>query len=207
VLVPSLPYGVSTLAIGWSGTVSLSVAAFRRVVRELVLALAAHGFRRFVFTNYQADPDHLRAIERVRRDLARRRGLTVLVAGFVPGAPLPNAMMNPRVRRHLRSASPDAEWHSGELETAMMLATAPRLVRRRIARGLAPVWVDFRGALARGARNFRDFAPGGAGYFGAPAAARAVTGRRVMALRGRLIAHELLAALGPSPGRPPTRSR
>ncbi|MBI2205397.1 MAG: creatininase family protein [Candidatus Rokubacteria bacterium] len=199
VLAPALPYGVSTLAVGWSGTVSLSIATFRRVVVDVVRALASHGFRRVVLTNYQADPDQLRALALVRRDLARQRGLTVVVAGFTPNAKTPNAMTNPGVRRRLRSPSPDAEWHSGELETAMVMAAAPRLVRRRVARRLKPVWVDFRGGLARGARNFRDLAPGGAGYFGAPAFARAKTGRDVMALRGKLIAREIIAALGARP--------
>jgi hypothetical protein len=45
-------------------------------------------------------------------------------------------------------------------------------------------------------RNSRDLGPGGAGYFGWPAAARAQTGRAVMALRGRLIARALIGALG-----------
>jgi hypothetical protein len=36
---------------------------------------------------------------------------------------------------------------------------------------------------------------GGRGYFGSPAAGRAETGRRAMALRGRLIAAELVRAL------------
>lgn len=190
VLAPALPYGVSTLAIGWAGTVSLSIPTFRRLVVDVVRGLAAHGFRRFVLTNYQADPDQLRAIALVRRDLASRR-LTVLVAGFEPGARVPNAMSNPAVRRKFRSAQPDAEWHSGELETAMMLATRPALVRRRVARRLPPIWVDFRAALARGERNFRGLAPGGRGYFGSPAVARAATGRAVMALRVRWMAGEI----------------
>jgi len=37
--------------------------------------------------------------------------------------------------------------------------------------------------------------PKGAGYFGSPAEARASTGRRVMALRARLIAAETIGAL------------
>ena len=41
--------------------------------------------------------------------------------------------------------------------------------------------------------------PGGAGYFGWPAAARAKTGREAMALRGRLIAERLVRALGNRP--------
>src|SRR5919197_5435970 len=46
VLAPSIPYGVSTLAIGWSGTVSLSAPTLRRLVGDVVRGLADHGFRR-----------------------------------------------------------------------------------------------------------------------------------------------------------------
>src|SRR5262245_62556466 len=53
VLAPSLPYGASPLAEDWPGTVSLSVATLRRVIVEVVRALARHGFRRVVLTNYQ----------------------------------------------------------------------------------------------------------------------------------------------------------
>jgi len=63
----------------------------------------------------------------------------------------------------------------------------------------APVWFDFRGALVRGERNFRRLGPGGAGYFGWPAAGRAKTGREAMTLRGWLIAERLVRALGNRP--------
>ena len=92
ILAPSIPYGVSTLAIGWSGTVSLSAPTLRRLVVEIVGALAEHGFRRFVLTNYQADPDHVRALGRIVSDLERGRRVQVLVAGFTPGAPANNVM-------------------------------------------------------------------------------------------------------------------
>lgn len=194
VLAPGIPYGVSTLAVGWPGTVSLSVPTLRRLIVEVVAGLASHGFRRFVLANYQADPDHLRAIAVARRELTRRN-LQVLVAGFEPDANPPTPMVNRRVLALMRSPNPTAEWHAGELETAFMLAADRRLVRERIARRLPPAWFDFRGALARGERNFRRLGPGGAGYFGWPAAARATTGRRAMALRGELIARQLLGAL------------
>src|SRR3989449_2812067 len=79
VLAPSIPYGVSTLAIGWPGTVSLSVPTLRRLIVEVVGGLAGHGFRRFVLANYQADPDHLEAMAKARRELARRLRVQVLV--------------------------------------------------------------------------------------------------------------------------------
>ena len=194
VLAPSIPSGVSTLAIGWSGTVSLSAPTLRRLVTEIIGALADHGFRRFALTNYQADPDHLRTLGRIVSDLQRRDRVQVLVAGFNPGAPPENAMANRRVRALMRSPAPELEWHSGEVETSVMLSVAPRLVRRDVARRLPPVRVDFRAALRRGVKNFREMHPGN-GYFGSPAVAGAETGRRIMALRARLIARDLLRAL------------
>jgi creatinine amidohydrolase len=199
ILAPSIPYGVSTLAVGWPGTVSLSIPTLRRLIVEIVNGLVGHGFRRIVLANYQADPDHLRAIAAARRELGRRRQLRVLVAGFEPGARPPTPMVNRRIQALMRSPNPGAEWRSGELETALMLSLDRKLVRERIVRRLAPAWFDFRRELARGARNFRELGPGGPGYFGWPAAARARTGRAVMALRGRLIARKLLETLGKAP--------
>jgi hypothetical protein len=120
------------------------------------------------------------------------------------------AMLNPRVLRLSRSPHPEREWHSGELETALVMAKRPDLVRRALARRLPPVWVDFRSALEKGARRFEEIAPGGLGYFGWPAAARASTANRALKLRGRLIALQLLGsglALRHSRGARPKRSR
>jgi creatinine amidohydrolase len=192
VLAPSLPYGASPLAADWSGTVSLRAGTLCRVVVEILEGLAGHGFARFVLVNYQADPGHLAAMAAIKRTVERRRGRRVLFAGFAP-TPSP-AMFDPRVRALLRSPRPELEWHSGELETAVMLAVAPRLVRHAVARRLPASWVDWRAALRRGT-TFRRMHPRGRGYFGAPAVARADTGRRALRLRGRLIAAELVAAL------------
>jgi creatinine amidohydrolase/Fe(II)-dependent formamide hydrolase-like protein len=194
VLAPSLPYGVSPLAEEWSGTVSLSIPTLRRVVGEIIRGLARHGFRRFVLANYQADPGHLRAMALIKRDAERRRRVQVLFAGFAPGQSA--AMVNPRVTALLRSPQPEREWHSGELETAMMLAVQPKLVRRAVARKLPPAWVDVKRALASGPTTFKRMNPRGRGYFGWPAAARAQTGRAALRLRARLISRELISALG-----------
>jgi creatinine amidohydrolase len=131
VLAPSLPYGASPLAERWPGTVSLSEATLSRLIVEIVRGLASHGFRRFVLTNYQADPAHLRAIAKARRALARRR-LRILVAGFSPDPDEQAVMLTPRVLGLMRSPRPEREWHSGEMETAMVLDARPSLVRRAI---------------------------------------------------------------------------
>ncbi len=199
VLAPSIPYGVSTLAVNWSGTVSLSVATLRRLIVEVVRGLASHGFRRFVLVNYQADPDHLRAMDSAKRALQRGRRVKIVYAGFAPGPQVGTPMVNARVLALLRSPKPEAEWHSGELETSVVLSLRPKLVRRGVARRLRPAWVDFRAALRRGARRFEDIHPGSRGYFGWPAAARAETGRTVMALRARLLARQIVRAFEARP--------
>ena len=206
ILAPAIPYGVSPLAETWPGTVSLSPATLRRVIVEVVGSLARHGFRRFILANYQADPGHLRAMAEAKRELIRpdarygsrtgARRLRVLFAGFSPEAASLAQMLDPRVLRLSRSPNPKREWHSGELETALVLAKRPDLVRSRLARRLPPVWVDFRRALARGARRFEEIAPGGLGYFGWPAAARAATANRALKLRARLMAQQIIRSLG-----------
>lgn len=208
VLAPALPYGASPLALTWPGTVSLARATLRRVIVEVIGSLARHGFRRFVLANYQADPAHVRAMAEAKRALTRGdRRLRILFAGFSPEARSRAAMLDPRVLRLSRSPNPKGEWHAGELETALVLARRPDLVRRAVARRLPPVWVDFRAALRKGARRFEEIAPGGLGYFGWPAAARAVTAKRALALRGRLMAREIIRALGPAARTPSARGR
>src|SRR5262245_51381410 len=110
-LAPSLPYGASPLAAAWPGTVSLSPATTTRLIVEVVRNLARHGVGRFVLTNYQADPGHLRAIARALRTLGRGGRVQVLVAGFAPDDGRPNPMFDPRVRKLMRSPRPAAEWH------------------------------------------------------------------------------------------------
>ena len=208
VLAPALPYGASPLALTWPGTVSLSHGTLRRVIVEVIGSLARRGFRRFVLANYQADPAHVRAMAEAKRALTRGdRRLRILFAGFSPEAWSRAAMLDPRVLRQLLCPNPKGEWHAGELETALVLARRPDLVRRAAARRLPPVWVDFRAALRKGPRRFEEIAPGGPGYFGWPAAARAATAKRALALRGRLMAREIIRALGPAARTPSARGR
>jgi creatinine amidohydrolase/Fe(II)-dependent formamide hydrolase-like protein len=208
VLAPSMPYGASPLAETWPGTVSLARATLKRVIVDVIGSLARHGYRRFVLANYQADPAHVRAMGEAKRALTRgERRIRILFAGFSPEARSMAAMLDPRILRLSRSPRPKGEWHAGELETALVLARRPDLVRRAVARRLPPVWVDFRAALRRGAKRFEQIAPGRAGYFGWPAAARAVTAKRALALRGKLMAGEIIRALGPAPRTPSAGGR
>src|SRR5204862_205368 len=51
IVLPGLPYGASPLARGFAGTISLSGRTLVAVAAEILDALAAQGFRRFVLAN------------------------------------------------------------------------------------------------------------------------------------------------------------
>ena len=144
------------------------------------------------------------------RDRSRRGGrsrtalaVQVLVAGFAPDDGRANPMLDPRVR------AADAQPAAGGRMARRRARDRDDARGRALARAacawrarLPAAWVDWSAALARGARTFEAMNRRGRGYFGWPAAARASTGRRVMALRGRLIAAALLTELAAwSPGR------
>src|SRR5256885_15541705 len=71
IVLPGLPYGASPLARGFAGTISLSARTLVAVAAEILDALAAQGFRRFVLANYQADPAHPGAMARIKRPAQR----------------------------------------------------------------------------------------------------------------------------------------
>src|SRR5262249_58597451 len=116
-VLPGLPYGASPLARGFAGTISLSARTLVAVATEILDALGAQGFGRFVLANYQADPAHLDAMARIKRRVERRRGVRVLFAGFAPAARPQRPMTSARLRRLLRSPRPDRDGHSGGVAT------------------------------------------------------------------------------------------
>ncbi|WP_232664545.1 creatininase family protein [Pseudonocardia sp. TRM90224] len=117
VIGPTIPVGVSPHHMGFAGTVTLTTSTFATLVREYVDSLHAHGWRRFlVITGHGGNGA---ALSTVAQDLLTARPdvefawtpLTPLAAGVVADM-----------------AVSEVHGHSGEAETAQMLALAPHLV-------------------------------------------------------------------------------
>jgi hypothetical protein len=164
-----VPYGVSTLAVGWPGTVSLSISTLRRLIVEVVNGLASHGFRHSS-DELSGGSDHLERSP--PRAALAAPAMRVLVAGFEPGSTADADGEPPSAGAHAQ-ADP-TRWHSGELELLSCCRSTEQLVRR-IARRLPPAWFD--AESWRAARGFGSSAGQGR-LLGWPAAARARTGRR-----------------------------
>ena len=117
VIGPTLPVGVSPHHLAFTGTVSLSTTTFAALVREYVTCLADHGWHKFlVITGHGGNTA---ALGTVGQDLLATH--PHLQFAHTPITPLAADVV-------ARMPTGEVHGHSGEAETAQMLAIAPHLV-------------------------------------------------------------------------------
>ncbi len=123
-LLPLMPYGPAWEHMAFAGTISLTYETWLRVIREIVASLIQHGFRRVLVV--PGCGGHF-GIEAALIELwasARREGRDV-VLGVKPVGP------GPEVMQFAMKAFPGlGDFHAGEGETSIALASRPHLVRR-----------------------------------------------------------------------------
>jgi creatinine amidohydrolase len=85
--------------------------------------------------------------------------------------------------------------HAGAYETSIVMARDPALVDEDARGSLPAVPISLSEALRRGVTRFRDMGLDRA-YAGAPAAATAAEGHRLLDLLADMVATEVLEALG-----------
>jgi creatinine amidohydrolase len=131
-VLPVLPLGCADEHMAFPGTLSLAEATLIAIVRDVAIALRAHGFARLlVFTAHGGNYRVLRALgSSVASDVVPLR-----IAPF-----LDFACLTETLERTARGFGVDADaagQHAGEIETSIVLQESPRDVRRdRLARGL-----------------------------------------------------------------------
>lgn len=140
VIGPSLPVGVSPHHLAFAGTVSLSTATFAALVREYVTGLAGHGWHKIlVITGHGGNTA---ALGTVGQDLLATH----------PHVQFAHTPITPLAADVVASMDTgEVHGHSGEAETAQLLAVAPHLVRtERLAPGTVHERdLDPLGALSR----------------------------------------------------------
>ncbi len=130
VAAPTIPFGISHAHMKFPGSITLSSGTLMAVIREVVLSLHIHGFRRFVLL--LSHGGNLRTLNMSAQELA----LELPDARFIVPDWLP--VMGARYPEVLRSDRPKEEHHSGEGETARMLASTPNLVKMDRAEAFYP---------------------------------------------------------------------
>jgi creatinine amidohydrolase len=197
VVAPTIGYGVARAAIDFPGTLSLEPATLKALIVDVGRSLARHGFARQVILNGHRDLQHMQALEDARAILVEEKSATVLCTGFAHDPAVTAACYREGVRELYRSERPDREGHGGEAETSVALYAFPHLVKQEIIGQLTPNFDYDVQAFRDETRDYGSLS-GGRGYFGAPQAASAETGRQLVAIRGRNIACFILNAWGPA---------
>jgi creatinine amidohydrolase len=175
-LLPANAVGHSTEHRSFAGTLTLAPELLIGIWRDLGASLACAGVRRLLIVN--AHGGNVPAMDIVARELRADHGMLAAALSWFDFG-LPDGVMAAEEARH--------DIHGGRLETAMMLALHPDLVRMDAAADFPSASRNLacaRPALfARGVGGFgwlaEDLNPQGA--MGDAAAADAVTGARLVA--------------------------
>lgn len=190
VFLPTQSVGFSPEHMAYPGTLSLSSATIIRLWTELGECVHRAGVSRLVLFN--AHGGQVGLMDTVARDLRARLGLLVYSVNWY-GLPLvaddgsdANALFSPHEHRF--------GIHAGDVETSMMLALRPDLVRMQAAQQFASTSEERaarypilgNGKSAKFAWQMQDYNPAGA--VGNAAAATADKGRAVLAAAGRALA-------------------
>ena len=159
-VLPALNYGVTRLAAGFPGAISVSEATLRALVTEVCAGLVTQGFSRIVVVNNHFEPAHVTTLRKATEaagvtylDLVRRRNAERLTDEFRSGS-----------------------CHAGQYETSLVLADHADLVDTATAATLPPVPVDLPAVMAEGKADFVAMGMDRA-YCGDPAGASVAEGQ------------------------------
>ena len=181
---PAVAYGLTDFAAGFAGTVGVTADACRAYLADVLAGVARHGFAAVLAVNHHLEPAHFRLVHEAAGAAAERSGARVLAPGHR------RAPRGPRLGDGFMTGGS----HAGTYETSLVLALAPDAVDVAAARALPALQVDLPARIKAGARTFQE-AGGPDAYFGAPGAASAAEGERLL---GHLV-DAVLAALAPAP--------
>jgi len=128
VVAPSVNIGYSVEHMDFPGTITLTSDTFMREMKEVCGSLAKHGFKKVVILNSHGGNEH--ALGTVARDLEAEKGVFVAVAS---GSRLARDTVS-----KVRESEEGGIAHACEVETSIMLAIQPDLVRREQLRKEIP---------------------------------------------------------------------
>jgi len=171
VVVPTVPYGVTHYADGFSGWLSLRPGTLWALLEDLFESLEQQGLRRIVMVNAHLEPGHIEVLRGVIRDRAAitKRGAQVVFADNT----------RRRFAGDFGEEFQSGECHAGRYESSIVLAADGAAVREEERRALPPKTVGLLEKMQAGVLSFRE-AGADRAYCGAPADASAEEGTELV---------------------------
>lgn len=179
-MAPSLPYGVTDYAEGFSGAIGVPKEVLTAFLRSIVERLVKDGWSHVCIVNNHLEP---------AQDEAVRAAIDGLPAGRA-------SVACPLTRRFARTLSEEfkrGDCHAGRYETSLALAAGARV--HDAYRTLAKVDVSLSDAIKAGKKSFREMGLVRA-YTGAPAEATSVEGEDLFEKLGDMIVACVTEGLG-----------
>jgi len=121
-VLPTVWLGCSRHHMDFAGSLSADIETFGKVGEDLVGSMAEHGFRSFALLNGHGG--NINKISLMAEKLRYRRGPPLKVVGITYWHLIAEEI------RAIRESPLGGMGHACELETSLMLATRPELVRR-----------------------------------------------------------------------------
>ncbi len=120
-LLPTLEIGKSNEHMGFCGTLTLSLTTLAAVVIDVARSVARHGFKKLMLLNsHGGNTDVLNAVS---RDIRDELAISVFVVDWW------FTDFWEELLKDIRQSPRDGVFHAGELETSIVLALRPELVR------------------------------------------------------------------------------
>jgi len=179
VVAPPLFYGLCRSTREHPGTVSLTGETLRALLREVGREFYRHGCRCLVFLSGHAGVTHICALVEAGETLLQEfPELRIAVVNVLN-------LLNEVMAEKPELVRTRGDSHAGEIETAIMLAAHPHLVK-----GTAPAeWPSFPKHVL--VRDKRRYWPGG--VWGDPGKASAAQGEEILAAEARRLARVIAA--------------
>ena len=180
-VLPALAYTAAAFGAQFEGTLSISGITVTAVIVDLARSLSVQGFRLLAIANAHLDPEHLTALrEAVKLGQADR--LLPIVFPDLTRKP-----WGTRLGEEFKSGA----CHAGQFETSIVMREKPAAVRETVRQSLVPNPQSLSQAIRSGKRTFAE-AGGPRAYFGAPAAASAEEGTRLIDALGAILEEAVL---------------
>ncbi len=188
-VAPTLPYGVTDFAAGFTGATTVPEDALVALVVSAASAWLADGAGHVCLINHHLEPGQLSAVTRAHAALVDRFGATAASAPQV---------ISRRWGKRLGAEFRSGACHAGSYETSLMLAARPDWVNLSAAAGLPEVPVSLSAAIAAGQQSFRE-AGADAAYTGRPADATLAEGEALYAVLTEMVVAAVLEGLDGPP--------
>lgn len=196
-VAPMITYGVTKKAMDYPGNITLEGDTLKAIVKDICCSISHHGFKTIIIVNGHKDQEHDAALESAVEELHGKIASRLFLFGFTPDQEKTAAVMAKGVREFYRSPEPKKEGHAGEGETSMFLWCRPDLVNREALADVPP-GLDYDPEVSHSStKSIKEVSPEGKGYFGSPSLATPELGQKILAIRGKNLAEEILKALRP----------